>query len=49
MSFNFVIQPQSVVILEPKKIKSIFVAKFSPSICYEMMDNMILVFLTVEF
>ena len=49
VSFNFVIQPQSVVILEPKKIKSIFVAKFSPCICYEMMDNMILVFLTVEF
>ena len=40
------LQSQSVVILEPKKIKSVSVSIVSPSICHEMMgaDAMILVF-----
>ena len=39
------------VILEPKKIKSVTVSIFSPSICHEVMgpDAMILVFLNVGF
>ena len=42
MSFNFM----AAVILEPKKIKSITVSIFPPSICQEVMvsDAMILVF-----
>ena len=40
------LQSQSTVILEPKKIKSIAVSIFSPSLCHEVMglDAMILVF-----
>ena len=39
------------VILEPKKIKSVTVSNFSPSICHEVMaaDAMILVFWTLSF
>ena len=39
------LQPQSAVILEPKKIKSVTVSIVFPSICYEVMgvDNMIFV------
>ena len=42
MSFNFM----AAVILEPKKIKSVTVSVFSPSICHEAMelDAVILVF-----
>ena len=41
------LQSQSVVILEPKKIKSVTVSTISPSICQEVMgpDAMILVFI----
>ena len=44
------LQSLSVVILEPKKIKSVTVSTFSPSICHEVMglDAMVLVF-EVEF
>ena len=40
------LQPPSAVILEPKKIKSVTVSIFFPSICDEVMglDGMILVF-----
>ena len=40
------LQSPSAVILEPKKIKSVTVSTFSPSICYEVMglDTLILVF-----
>ena len=40
------LQSQSVVILEPKKIKSATVSTVSPNICHEVMgpDAMILVF-----
>ena len=40
------LQSPSAVILEPKKIKSVTVSMFSPSVCYEMieLDAMILVF-----
>ena len=40
------LQSLSMVILEPKKIKSVTVFKFSPSICHEAMgpDAMIFVF-----
>ena len=40
------LQSPSVVILEPKKIKSVTVSIVSPSICHEMtgLDAMILVF-----
>ena len=40
------LQSTSTVILEPKKIKSVTVSTFSPSICHEVMgpDAMILVF-----
>ena len=45
------LQSLSAVILEPKKIKSVTVSTFSPSICHEVMrlDAMILVFLKIEF
>ena len=45
------LQSPSAMILEPKKIKSLTVSIFSPSICHEVMglDAMILVFLNVEF
>ena len=45
------LQSLSVVILEPKKIKSVTVSTFSPSFCHEVMgpDAIILVFLNVEF
>ena len=40
------LQSPSAVILEPKKIKSVYVSTVSPSICHEVMrpDAMILVF-----
>ena len=40
------LQSPSAVILEPKKIKSVTVSTFSPSICYEVMtpDAMVLIF-----
>ena len=46
MSFNFMTQSPSVVILEAKKIKSLSVYTVSPSICHGMMgpDAMIIVF-----
>ena len=37
------------MILEPKKIKSVTVSVVSPSICQEVMDTIIFVFLKVEF
>ena len=45
------LQSPSAVILEPKKIKSVTVSIFPPSICHEVMgpDAMICVFLNVEF
>ena len=51
MSFNFMLQSPSVVILEPKKIKSVTVSIVSLSICHEVMgpDATILVFLNAEF
>ena len=46
MSFNFVAAVTVAVILEPKKIKSVIVYTFSPSICHEVMgpDAVILVY-----
>ena len=40
------LQSPSIVILKPKKIKSVTVSIFSPSICHEVMglDSMIFVF-----
>ena len=45
------LQSPSVVVLDPKKIKSVTVSIVSPSICHEVMgpDAMILVFLNIEF
>ena len=45
------LQPPSVVILEPQKIKSVAVSVVSPSICHEVMglDAMILVFWILSF
>ena len=45
------LQSQSAVILEPKKIKSVTVFTFSPSICHEVMEPgaMILVFFMLNF
>ena len=45
------LQSPSAVILEPKKIKSVTVSTFSPSICHEVMgpDAMILVFWMLTF
>ena len=45
------LQSPSVVIWEPKKIKSVTVSTFYPSICHEVMgpDAMILVFLMLTF
>ena len=45
------LQPPSAMILEPKKIKSVTVSTFSPSICHEVMglDAMILVFWRLSF
>ena len=45
------LQLSSAVILEPKKIKSVTVSTFYPSICHEVMgsDAMILVFLMLSF
>ena len=45
------LQSQSAVILEPKKIQSVTISIFPPSICHEVMrlNAMILVFLNVEF
>ena len=45
------LQSPFIVILEPKKIKSVPVSTFSASICHEVMgpDAMILRFLNVEF
>ena len=46
MSLISWLQSPSAVILEPKKIKTVTVSTFSPSICHEVMgpDAMILVF-----
>ena len=43
---NLWLQPPSAVILEPKKIKSVTVSTFYPSICHKVvgLDAMILVF-----
>ena len=51
MSFNFMDESPSIVILEPKKIKSVTVAIVSLSICHEMigLDAMILSFLNFFF
>ena len=45
------LQSPSVMILEPKKIKSVTVSIVSPIICYEVMrlNVMIFIFLNVEF
>ena len=45
------LQSLSAVVLEPRKLKSVTVSNFPPSICREVMgpDAMILVFLNVEF
>ena len=45
------LQSLSAVVLEPKKLKSVTVSNFPPSICHEVIgpDAMILVFLNVEF
>ena len=45
------LQSPSAVILEPKKIKSVTVSSFSPSICHEVMgpDAMIFVFWMLSF
>ena len=45
------LQSPSAVILEPKKIKSVTVSTFPPSICRETMgpDVLIFIFLNVEF
>ena len=45
------LQSPSVMILEPKKIKSVTVPVVSPPICHEVMglDAMIFTFLNVEF
>ena len=45
------LQSPSIVILEPRKINSVIVSTFSPSIYHEVMgqDAMIFVFLNVEF
>ena len=45
------LQSPSAVVLEPKKIKSVTVSIFVPSICYEVMgpDAMILVFRMLSF
>ena len=49
MSFNFA--AAVTVILDPKKIKSVTVSSFCPSICLEVMgpDAMVLVFLMLSF
>ena len=39
------LQSPSAEIMEPKKIKSVTISIVSPSICYEVMDARILVFL----
>ena len=45
------LQAPYTVILEPKKIKSVTVSTFFPSVCHEVIgpDVMIFVFLNVEF
>ena len=53
VSFNFMaaVHHVGVVMLEPKKIKSITASTFPPSICHKVMgpDAMILIFLNAEF
>ena len=39
MSFNFMAESPSTVILEPPKIKSVAVPTVSPSICHEVMGT----------
>ena len=48
---NLWLQSQSTVILTPKKIQSVTISPFSPSICHEVMglDAVILVFLNLSF
>ena len=50
-SFNFMAAVTILMILEPKKIKSVTVSIFSPSFYHEVMgqDVMIFVVLNVEF
>ena len=45
------LQPLSAAILEPKKIKSVTISMFSPSVCHEVMqpNAIILVFLMLSF
>ena len=45
------LQSSSLVMLEPKKIKSVYISTFSPSICHEVMelDVMIFVFWMLSF
>ena len=38
------LQSLSAVILEPKKIKSVTVSTFSPSVCHEVMELNIMIF-----
>ena len=51
VSFNFIVQSPSVVILEPQKVKSLTVSIVSPSICHEVLGTGChdLRFLNVEF
>ena len=51
VSFNFMVQSPSAVILEPPKIKSDTISTVSPSVSHEVMgpDIMILVFLMLSF
>ena len=53
IAFLFIsrLQSLSTVILEPNKMKSVFISMFSPSICHEVMgpDAMILVFWMLSF
>ena len=39
------LQSPSIVILEPKKMKSVMVSKFYPSICHELMGPHAMVFI----
>ena len=43
-SFNFMAAAPSTVILEPKKIKSVTVSTFPPSVCHEVMEPDVMFF-----
>ena len=49
MSFSFMAESPSAVILEPPKIKSLTVSIVSSSICHEVMGPDDLIFMNVEF